>query len=69
MKKNVFAKNLSLNKETIVHLDPLGPRQMEAAKGGCTTLTIETCNGCGPVDNRLPKESDNTCYTQPGEDT
>ncbi|NIM14538.1 MAG: hypothetical protein GTO45_21165 [Candidatus Aminicenantes bacterium] len=61
MKKKVLGKYLSLKKETIVHLSP---RQMEIVKGGCTTITLETCDGCETLYDGRHKESDNTCYTE-----
>jgi hypothetical protein len=61
MKKRVSGKNLCLNKETIAHLSF---RQMDNARGGCTTETIETCDTCETLNDTRPKESDNTCFTQ-----
>ena len=65
MKKKVFGKYLSLKKETIVHLSS---RQMEFVKGGCTTITLDTCNDecVATIFVGQHKLSDNTCYTEGG---
>ena len=66
MKKQVLCKHLYLNKETVVHLGALDHQVMGMVKGGCTTVTIETCgDGCSNTLLYGPnKDSDNTCFTE-----
>lgn len=65
MRKKISRQRLFLNKETIAHLSLL---EMETAKGGCTTVTLEeTCEDtCSPILINPAKASLNTCYTEPG---
>jgi hypothetical protein len=62
MKHKLYRKRLSLEKVTIACLNSL---QMDAARGGCSTETLEltTCEGPFIYPGR-PKPSDNTCFTE-----
>jgi hypothetical protein len=62
MKHKLYRKHLSLEKVTIARLNLL---QMDAARGGCSTETLEltTCKWPYLFDGRA-KPSDNTCYTE-----